>query len=55
MLKLSRLGVCIMPPVPDFYSLPESLDDLVDSYVGRVLDVLHIENSLHRQWKGPQQ
>lgn len=52
MLKLSRIGVCIMPPVPNFYSLPHSLDDIVDSYVGRVLDHLKIQNNMYHAWNG---
>jgi len=52
MLKLSRLGVRIMPPVPNFYSKPSCIDDLVDSFVGRVLGVFGIENDLYTPWQG---
>lgn len=50
MLKLSRLGVTIMPPVPAFYQRPETIDDLVKQTVGRVLDTLGIENDLVKRW-----
>ncbi len=51
MLKMSRMGVFILPPVPAFYHHPKSLDDIIDIYVGRVLKTLKIENTLHRIWK----
>lgn len=51
MLKLSRLGVVILPPMPAFYHKPESIDDLVDYVVGRVLDVIGMDHSLYRRWK----
>ncbi|MEE9343800.1 MAG: flavin prenyltransferase UbiX [Gammaproteobacteria bacterium] len=50
MLKLARLGVVIMPPSPGFYHQPKSIDDLVDFVVGRILDQLHIENTLSPRW-----
>lgn len=50
MLKLARLGVVIMPPVPDFYSLPSSLNDIIRQTTGRVLDSLGIENNLTIRW-----
>jgi polyprenyl P-hydroxybenzoate and phenylacrylic acid decarboxylases len=52
MLKLSRLGVTIMPPVPAFYMCPETLDDIVNHTVGRILDQLSIENNLFSRWEG---
>jgi 4-hydroxy-3-polyprenylbenzoate decarboxylase len=50
MLKLSRLGVDIMPAMPGFYHRPECIDDLVDFMVSRILDHLHIENSEAKRW-----
>jgi 4-hydroxy-3-polyprenylbenzoate decarboxylase len=52
MLKLSRLGVIIMPPVPAFYHKPETIDDIVKQTVGRVMDMLKIENDIVKRWKG---
>lgn len=52
MLKLARLGVRIMPPVPNFYAKPQSIADLVDSFTGRVLDAFGIENDLYAAWQG---
>ncbi len=51
MLKLSRLGVTILPPMPGFYHGPETISDLVDFVVGRVLDMIGIEHFLYRRWK----
>ncbi|MDQ0286494.1 4-hydroxy-3-polyprenylbenzoate decarboxylase [Desulfofundulus luciae] len=50
MLKLARLGVVIMPPVPSFYQHPETIEDLVLQTTGRVLDLLGIENNLVKRW-----
>ncbi|MBW9223231.1 UbiX family flavin prenyltransferase [Methanothermococcus sp. SCGC AD-155-E23] len=50
MLKLSRLGVVIMPPIPAFYSKPRRVEDIVDFVVGRVLDNLGISNDLFKRW-----
>lgn len=50
MLKLARLGVCILPPSPGFYHHPESVQDLVDFVVARILDQLGIAHSLMGRW-----
>jgi 4-hydroxy-3-polyprenylbenzoate decarboxylase len=50
MLKLSRMGVRIVPAMPAFYQRPESLNDMVNFMVGKVLDSIGIENSLYKRW-----
>ncbi|WP_419146936.1 flavin prenyltransferase UbiX [Pseudoalteromonas 'SMAR'] len=50
MLKLSQLGVTIMPAAPGFYHQPQSIDDLVDFMVARILDHLNIEHQLAKRW-----
>ena len=50
MLKLSHLGVTIMPASPGFYHRPESINDLIDFVVARVLDHLDIEQTLIPRW-----
>jgi polyprenyl P-hydroxybenzoate/phenylacrylic acid decarboxylase-like protein len=51
MLKLSRIGVVIMPPMPAFYSKPASLDDIVNHFIGRVLDQFNISDmGLSYRW-----
>lgn len=50
MLRLARAGAVILPAMPGFYSKPESVDEMVDFVVGKVLDVLGVENTLYRRW-----
>ena len=50
MLKLSRLGVTIMPAAPGFYHQPETVQDLVDFIVARLLDHLGVEQTLVKRW-----
>lgn len=50
MKKLSSEGVIILPASPGFYAKPESIDDLIDFIVGKVLDTLDIENQIYRRW-----
>ena len=50
MLKLSRAGARIIPAMPAFYGRPESVLDLVDFVVGKILDQLGIENDLYKRW-----
>lgn len=51
MLKLSRMGVKIAPPVPAFYQQPKDLNDMVDFVVGKILDAGGIKHDLFRRWK----
>lgn len=50
MLKLSQMGVTIMPAAPGFYHQPRSIEDLVDFMVARILDHLGIEQALVPRW-----
>ncbi|MCB1915216.1 MAG: UbiX family flavin prenyltransferase [Rhodocyclaceae bacterium] len=50
MLKLARLGVCILPANPAFYTRPEAVQDLVDFVVARILDQLAVSHSLVPRW-----
>lgn len=52
MLKLSKLGITIYPPSPGFYSHPETIEDMVLDFTGRLLDTLGVENTLVKRWKG---
>jgi len=50
MLKLARLGVVIMPPVTEFYTKPNTINDMVDHIVGKCLDQFDIEHNLFQRW-----
>lgn len=52
MLKLSRMGAVILPPMPAFYHNPQSVDDIVDHTVARVLDQFGIEMAGAPRWSG---
>lgn len=49
-LALAEMGVVILPPMPAFYSLPKTLDDVINHTVGRVLDHFDIEHTLVKRW-----
>ncbi len=50
MLRLSRAGAVILPPNPGFYHHPESVGDLVDFVVARILDQVAVPHSLMQRW-----
>lgn len=50
MLKLTRMGAVIMPANPGFYHQPESLDDLIDFMVARILDHIGVSQELTPRW-----
>ena len=52
MLKLSRLGAVIFPPVPAFYNHPRTLDDVVNHISMRVLDQFDFHLDIARRWEG---
>jgi 4-hydroxy-3-polyprenylbenzoate decarboxylase len=52
MLKLARMGVTMLPPMPAFYNHPQSIDELVDHTVGRVLDQFGIPAPFEKRWDG---
>jgi 4-hydroxy-3-polyprenylbenzoate decarboxylase len=50
--EASQLGAIIAPPMPAFYTRPESLDDLVNHSVGRVLDLFGLDTGKLKRWRG---
>src|SRR5438874_1707116 len=52
MLKLARMGVIILPPMPGFYNHPKSIDEMVDHIVMRILDQFGIHMDLSARWNG---
>ena len=53
MTALSEMGAVIAPPVPAFYAKPETVDDIVDQTLGRVLDLFSIDAGIVRRWGEP--
>lgn len=51
MTELAELGAIVAPPVPAFYALPKTLDEMVDHSLGRVLDLFDIELGIVRRWR----
>ncbi|MCO6430449.1 MAG: UbiX family flavin prenyltransferase [Deltaproteobacteria bacterium] len=50
MLKLAQLGVSIVPAMPGFYSRPDSIDDLIDMQVMKILDIMRVDNNQSKRW-----
>ncbi|KIL34918.1 aromatic acid decarboxylase [Cohnella kolymensis] len=50
MLKLSRLGVRIIPAMPAFYNGPQSLEDIVNFMAGKVMDSMGVSHNLYKRW-----
>ncbi len=48
--SLKEAGACIMPAAPGFYHKPESINDLINFIVGRIMDQLNIENNIYYRW-----
>ncbi|PZE21948.1 UbiX family flavin prenyltransferase [Paenibacillus xerothermodurans] len=53
MLKLARMGVRIIPAMPAFYQGPQTVSDMVDFLVGKVLDSIGVEHELYKRWGMP--
>jgi 4-hydroxy-3-polyprenylbenzoate decarboxylase len=54
MLKVTDMGAIVNPPVPAFYTQPESIDDIVRQSVGRVLDLFGLDSKMVKRWEGNQ-
>ncbi len=51
MLKLSRLGVCVLPAMPGFYHFPKTVDDQINFVVTKILDQFGMDTGLIQRWK----
>ena len=51
--EAALMGAIVCPPMPAFYIDPQTVDDIVDHTVGRILDLFGIETGLVRRWQGP--
>jgi polyprenyl P-hydroxybenzoate/phenylacrylic acid decarboxylase-like protein len=52
MVQVTEMGGIIMPPMPAFYAMPKTLDDLVAHTVGRILDLFGVRTSKVKRWSG---
>ncbi len=52
MVQAAEIGAVILPPIPAFYSHPQTVDDIVNGTVGRILLRLGIDNDLYLEWLG---
>jgi len=52
MLTAADMGAIICPPMPAFYNMPQTIDDLVNHTVGKILDLFDIEHELLGRWQG---
>ncbi|MDP2262236.1 MAG: UbiX family flavin prenyltransferase [Hydrogenophaga sp.] len=52
MTAVTEMGAILAPPMPAFYLRPQTVDDLVDASVARVLDLLDVPHSLSSRWQG---
>ena len=52
MTTAADLGAHILPPVPSFYHMPKTIDEIIDQTIGKVFDYMSIEHELFRRWDG---
>ena len=52
MTAVTEMGAIVCPPVPAFYLRPQSVDDIVNASVARVLDLLDVPHTLSERWAG---
>ncbi|WP_262693241.1 UbiX family flavin prenyltransferase [Kordiimonas aquimaris] len=52
MLEAAQMGALIVPPMPGFYNRPETVDDIINHTVARVLDLFDIDTNIVKRWQG---
>ena len=52
MTMAADLGAHILPPVPSFYHMPKTIDDIIDQTIGKIFDYIGIEHKLFKRWNG---
>ncbi|GMW06789.1 MAG: flavin prenyltransferase UbiX [Nevskiales bacterium] len=52
MHEASRMGAVIAPPMPAFYNHPQTIDDIINHTVGRLLDLFGIDSGIVKRWRG---
>ena len=51
--QVTEIGATVMPPFPAFYHQPQSISDLIDHTIGKILDQFGLEHNLFKRWKEP--
>ncbi|HRY16227.1 MAG: UbiX family flavin prenyltransferase [Candidatus Competibacteraceae bacterium] len=51
--EAALMGAIICPPMPSFYNAPQTVDDIINHTVGRILDLFDLDSGLVRRWQGP--
>lgn len=54
MHEAATMGAVICPPAPAFYNKPQTVDDIIDHTVGRVLDLFGLDSGAVKRWQGPE-
>jgi 4-hydroxy-3-polyprenylbenzoate decarboxylase len=52
LLEAAQMGALIVPPMPAFYNDPQSVDEIINHTVGRLLDLFSVDSGLVKRWKG---
>jgi len=52
LLEAAQMGAVMVPPMPAFYNDPQSVDDIINHTVGRLLDLFNVDSGLVKRWKG---
>jgi 4-hydroxy-3-polyprenylbenzoate decarboxylase len=52
MYEAAQMGAVIVPPMPAFYNDPQSVDDVINHTVGRLLDLFGLDSGLVKRWQG---
>jgi flavin prenyltransferase len=52
MVRVTKMGAIVMPPIPAFYHKPQTIQDIVDHSIGKALDLFRIDHNLFRRWSG---
>src|ERR1700694_2919249 len=50
--QLAEIGAVILPPIPGFYAMPATVEDIIDHTVGKALDSLGVPNEAFARWRG---